>query len=110
MPAGSVGAEMDWAGWALFGVIATSTLTALMITTQLAGLTRLDLPLVLGSLVTADPDLTLSKAAGLILGLATWRFLTTYVVRRQYLDAGQGGLRRWLATHAPPPRDGLNAG
>ena len=47
---------MDWAGWALFGVIATSTLTALMITAQLAGLTRLDLPLVLGSLVTADPD------------------------------------------------------
>jgi hypothetical protein len=47
---------MDWAGWALFGLIATSTLTALMITAQLAGLTRLDLPLVLGSLVTADPD------------------------------------------------------
>src|SRR5690242_8541070 len=47
---------MDWAGWALFGVIATSTLTALMITAQLAGLTRLDLPLVLGSLVTPDPD------------------------------------------------------
>ena len=47
---------MDWAGWALFGLIATSTLTALMITAQLAGLSRLDLPLVLGSLVTADPD------------------------------------------------------
>jgi hypothetical protein len=47
---------MDWAGWALFGLIATSTLTALMITAQLAGLTRLDLPLVLGTLVTADPD------------------------------------------------------
>jgi len=47
---------MDWAGWALFGLIATSSLTALMITAQLAGLTRLDLPLVLGALVTADPD------------------------------------------------------
>jgi hypothetical protein len=47
---------MDWAGWALFGLIATTTLTALMITAQLAGLTRLDLPLVLGSLVTPDPD------------------------------------------------------
>ena len=47
---------MDWAGWALFGLIATSTLTALMITAQLAGLTRLDLPLVLGAVVTADPD------------------------------------------------------
>lgn len=38
---------MDWAGWALFGLI---------ITAQLAGLTRLDLPLLLGTLVTEDPD------------------------------------------------------
>jgi hypothetical protein len=47
---------MDWAGWALFGLIATTALTAVMIAAQLAGLTRLDLPLVLGTLVTADPD------------------------------------------------------
>jgi hypothetical protein len=47
---------MDWAGWALFGVVATTALTAVMITAQMAGLTRLDLPLVLGTLVTADPD------------------------------------------------------
>ncbi len=47
---------MDWAGWALFGLIATTVLTAVLITAQLAGLTRLDLPLVLGTLVTADPD------------------------------------------------------
>lgn len=47
---------MDWAGWALFGLVATSALTAAMIAAQLAGWTRLDLPLVLGSVVTADPD------------------------------------------------------
>jgi len=47
---------MDWAGWALFGVVATTALTAVMITAQLAGVTRLDLPLVLGTLVTEDPD------------------------------------------------------
>jgi hypothetical protein len=47
---------MDWAGWALFGVIATTALTAVMIAAQLAGVTRLDLPLVLGTLVTEDPD------------------------------------------------------
>jgi hypothetical protein len=47
---------MDWAGWALFGLVATGVLTAVMITAQLAGLTRLDLPLVLGTLVTEDPD------------------------------------------------------
>jgi len=47
---------MDWAGWALFGLVATTALTAVMIAPQLAGLTRLDLPLVLGTVVTADPD------------------------------------------------------
>ncbi len=36
---------MDWAGWALFGAVATTALTAVMIAAQMAGLTRLDLPL-----------------------------------------------------------------
>ena len=47
---------MDWAGWALFGLGATASLTGVMIAAQLAGLTRLDLPLVLGAVVTEDPD------------------------------------------------------
>jgi hypothetical protein len=47
---------MDWAGWALFGLVATTTLTAVMTTAQLAGLTRMDLPLLLGTVLTADPD------------------------------------------------------
>ena len=47
---------MDWTGWALFGLVATAVLTAVMITAQLAGLTRLDLPLLLGTLFTEDPD------------------------------------------------------
>jgi hypothetical protein len=47
---------VDWAGWAIFGLIATATLTAVMIGAQLAGLTRLDLPLMLGTLAVADPD------------------------------------------------------
>jgi hypothetical protein len=47
---------MDWAGWALFGLVATAVLTVVMTAAQLAGRTRLDLPLVLGTLVTPDPD------------------------------------------------------
>ncbi|MET7671364.1 hypothetical protein [Micromonospora luteifusca] len=47
---------MDWAGWALFGLVATAALTAAMITAQLVGLTRLDFALVLGAFVTEDPD------------------------------------------------------
>jgi hypothetical protein len=80
---------MDWAGWALFGLLATAILTAVMIAAQLVGWTRLDLPLVLGSLVTADPDharvagffihlgvgegFALGYAAGFaLLGTASW--------------------------------------
>ncbi|MBO0868929.1 MAG: hypothetical protein J2P15_10215 [Micromonosporaceae bacterium] len=47
---------MDWAGWALFGVVATVLLTCIMIAAQMTGLTRLDLPLLLGTIVTPDPD------------------------------------------------------
>lgn len=47
---------MDWSGWAIFGLIATGALSAVMIGAQLAGFTRLDLPLMLGSIVVADPD------------------------------------------------------
>jgi hypothetical protein len=59
---------MDWAGWALFGLLATAALTAVLIGAQMAGLTRLDLPLVLGAVVTADPDR--ARAAGFFLHLA----------------------------------------
>ena len=80
---------MDWAGWALFGLLATTVLTAVMIIAQLGGLSRLDLPLILGTLVTPDPDrarvagffihlavgqvFALGYAAGFVLmGKATW--------------------------------------
>ena len=47
---------MDWAGWALFGLIATTALTAVMVLAQLVGRSRLDIPLLLGTLVSGDPD------------------------------------------------------
>ncbi len=70
---------MDWTGWALFGLLATGILTAVMMAAQMAGLTRLDLPLVLGTLVTEDPDkarvagffVHLGVGQGFALGYAT---------------------------------------
>lgn len=59
---------MDWTGWALFGLLATTALTTVMITAQLAGLTRLDLPLVLGTLLTEDPDR--ARVAGFFIHLS----------------------------------------
>jgi hypothetical protein len=47
---------VDWSGWAVFGLVATAGLTAVMIVAQLAGRTRLDLPLMLGTIATEDPD------------------------------------------------------
>ena len=47
---------MDWAGWLLFGLVATAALTVVMIVAQLTGQTRLDLTLLLGTVVTEDPD------------------------------------------------------
>jgi hypothetical protein len=60
--------EMDWQGWALFGLLATTALTAVMIACQMAGWTRLDLPLVLRSLVTPAPDK--ARIAGFFIHLA----------------------------------------
>ena len=59
---------MDWAGWVLFGLVATTVLTAVMIAAQLAGLTRLDVPLLLGTIVTEDPDR--ARVAGFFIHLA----------------------------------------
>src|SRR5688572_2677735 len=73
---------MDWAGWALFGLIATTALTAVMIVAQLAGFSRLDLPLMLGTLVTADPDR--ARVAGFFI----------------HLVAGQGFALGYAATFA----------
>jgi hypothetical protein len=46
---------MDWFGWVTFGLVATTLLTASMIAAQLGGHTRLDLPLMLGTIKTEDP-------------------------------------------------------
>lgn len=59
---------MDWTGWALFGLVATSALTAVMIAAQLAGISRLDLPLLLGTVVTEDADR--ARVAGFFIHLA----------------------------------------
>ena len=51
----------------MFGLLATTVLTALMISAQLGGLSRLDRPLILGTVVTPDPDR--ARAAGFVIHL-----------------------------------------
>jgi hypothetical protein len=59
---------MDWQGRALFGLLATTALTAVMVACQMAGWTRLDLPIVPGTLVAPDPDK--ARVAGFFIHLA----------------------------------------
>ena len=47
---------MDWAGWATFGFVATVALTAIMVVAQLAGRSRMDIPMMLGTMFVEDPD------------------------------------------------------
>lgn len=47
---------MDWQGWATFGFAATVGLTAVLVGSQLAGRTRMDIPMMLGTLLVEDPD------------------------------------------------------
>ncbi len=76
---------MDWAGWALFGLVATTALTAVMIVAQLVGLTRLDLPLLLGTIVTEDPDR--ARVAGFFIHLAVGQgFALGYAATFAILD------------------------
>ena len=92
---------MDWAGWALFGLIATAALTAVMIAAQLAGLTRLDLPLVLGTLVTEDPDR--ARVAGFFIHLAVGQgFALGYAATLR--PVGPGHLVDRRAARAPARR------
>jgi hypothetical protein len=68
---------VDWGGWAIFGLIATAALTALMTGAQLAGRTRLDLPLMLGTIVIPDPDR--ARVAGFFIHLVNgWGFALGY--------------------------------
>lgn len=47
---------VDWPGWLTFGFVATAVLTAIMVAAQLGRQTRMDLPTMLGTLVTSDLD------------------------------------------------------
>lgn len=47
---------MDWLGWAIFGFGATIALTSIMAAAQLAGWSRMDMPMMLGTMFVEDPD------------------------------------------------------
>lgn len=79
---------MDWGGWAVFGLVSTTGLTAVMITAQLRGLTRLDLPLMLGTMTTEDPDR--ARVAGFFIHLGIGQvFAAIYLAGFVALDRSE---------------------
>lgn len=76
---------MDWGGWAVFGFGATVALTAIMVGGQLVGITRMDIPLILGTIVVEDPDK--ARVAGFFIHLFNGQaFALLYAVAFALLD------------------------
>jgi hypothetical protein len=59
---------VDWVGWSTFGFVATAVLTAILVAAQLARQTRMDLPTMLGTLLT--PDLDKARVPGILIHFA----------------------------------------
>lgn len=69
---------MNWGSWLVWGFAGTVTLTALMASSQGVGLTRMNLPYLLGTMVTADRDR--ANPLGVLLHLVNgWLFSLVYV-------------------------------
>jgi hypothetical protein len=75
---------MDWTGWAIFGFPATVVLTAILVLAQVFGLSRMDLPLMLGTIVTADLDR--ARVAGFFIHLVNGQiFALVYIAAFAHL-------------------------
>ena len=69
---------MSWASWALWGFVATIVLTTLMSASQGLGLTRMNLPYMLGTIFTPDRDR--AKLVGFVVHLVDgWLFSLLYI-------------------------------
>jgi len=67
---------MDWVGWATFGFVATVALTAVLVAAQLAGRTRMDLPMMLGTILVEDPDR--ARVSGSLMHLVNGQFFALF--------------------------------
>ncbi len=77
---------MNIASWLLWGFVATVVLTSLMAGSQSLGLTRINIPYMLGTLITPDRDR--AKVYGILLHfLNGWLFSLIYIALFHSLDA-----------------------
>lgn len=67
---------IDWGGWATFGFGATVALTAILVAAQLAGRTRMDIPMMLGTIFVEDPDR--ARVVGSLMHLVNGQFFALF--------------------------------
>jgi hypothetical protein len=67
---------MDWTGWATFGFGATVALTAILVAAQMAGRTRMDIPMMLGTIFVEDPDR--ARVVGSVMHLVNGQFFALF--------------------------------
>lgn len=67
---------MDWGGWALFGFLGTLVLTGVMVFAQLIGWTRMDIPMMLGTIFT--PSIDRARVVGAAAHLAAGQFFALF--------------------------------
>lgn len=67
---------MDWGGWATFGFGATVALTSFLVAAQLAGWTRMDIPMMLGTVFVEDPDR--ARVVGSLMHLMNGQFFALF--------------------------------
>jgi hypothetical protein len=71
--------RVDWIGWAIFGLVGTVVLTGVMVFAQLVGWTRMDLPLMLGTMLTSSIER--ARVIGVLMHLAAGQgFALLYAV------------------------------
>jgi hypothetical protein len=76
---------MDFAGWAVFGFVATIVLTGIMVATQLFGLSRMDLPMMLGTILVERPEV--ARVVGFVIHLVNGQiFAFLYAAAFALLD------------------------
>ncbi|HEY5921399.1 MAG TPA: hypothetical protein VIV11_07000 [Kofleriaceae bacterium] len=69
---------MNWSSWLVWGFASTIVMTTLMASSQGIGLTRMNIPYLLGTMVTADRDR--AKLLGVLLHVINgWLFSLVYV-------------------------------
>jgi hypothetical protein len=85
---------IDIASWMLWGFAATVVLTTIMAASQGLGLTRMNIPFMLGTMFTSDRDR--AQPLGVALHLVNgWLFSFVYVAAFHLWPQGPGWLSAW---------------